>query len=94
MSRRKNGQDTEELLTMITEIALRAEIEHRQQRFLDEAQAYRLAKQARSAAPRRTHQLASVLRGLTQRRARRARTQHVGSQRATAADRRGSACAA
>jgi hypothetical protein len=45
--------DIKELVVMFTTSAQLAEIEYRQQRFLDEARAHRLAKLARAAASSR-----------------------------------------
>ena len=44
-----NGDDTEEMLIMNHEAVLRAEVDYRQRRFLDEAEADRVAKQVRNA---------------------------------------------
>ncbi len=44
-----NGDDTKEMLIMNHEAVLRAEVDYRQRRFLDEAKADRVAKQVRKA---------------------------------------------
>jgi hypothetical protein len=49
VSSRPNGDDTEEMLIMNHEAVLRAEVDYRQRRFLDEAEADRVAKQVRNA---------------------------------------------
>ena len=44
-----NGNDSEEMLIMNHEAAMWAEVDYRQRRFLDEAEADRVAKQVRKA---------------------------------------------
>jgi hypothetical protein len=44
-----NGNHNEEMLIMNHEAVLRAEVAYRQRRFLDEAEADRVAKQVRKA---------------------------------------------
>jgi hypothetical protein len=44
-----NGNNSEERLIMNHEAVLRAEVDYRQRRFLDEAKADRIAKQVRKA---------------------------------------------
>ncbi len=83
---------------MFTETAAMAEVEYRQRRFLEEAQAHRQAKLARSAAPARKPRMGPALAQLTQLAPRRIR--RIGRSRASqeveaAADSGGSAtCAA
>jgi hypothetical protein len=44
-----SGDDTKEMLNMNHEAVLRVEVDYRQRRFLDEAEADRVAKQVRNA---------------------------------------------
>jgi len=44
-----NGNHNEEMLIMTHEAILRAEVDYRQRRFMDEAEADRVAKQVRKA---------------------------------------------
>jgi len=56
-----DGVGTEEMRVMFMESAAMAEVEYRQRRFLEEVQAYRLAKLARSAAPARRPRMGATL---------------------------------